>query len=219
MASFAKNVAPKTRVLDIGSLDVNGTYRELFNHCNYTGIDITAGRNVDIVVPPYNYPFPPESWPVIISGSTLEHVRHPWRWMPEIARILEPGGIVIIIVPWMHEFHEYPVDCWRVFPDGLRALFEDSGLQIIKTEMYRERDQHDTLGVAIKPKTIRSPDLETHEAKKYSAGLPEINLEPQILHHQSAQSAPTPARIRQGYATHTHPAAISFLLPANLAAY
>jgi hypothetical protein len=37
------------RVLDVGSLDVNGNNRYLFDNCEYTGIDIGNGKNVDIV--------------------------------------------------------------------------------------------------------------------------------------------------------------------------
>jgi hypothetical protein len=39
------------RVLDIGSLDVNGTNRYLFYNCHYDGVDIIAGKGVDIVCP------------------------------------------------------------------------------------------------------------------------------------------------------------------------
>ena len=37
-------------VLDIGSYDVNGTYRKIFNDpiYQYTGMDMSSGPNVDI---------------------------------------------------------------------------------------------------------------------------------------------------------------------------
>jgi hypothetical protein len=38
-----------TRVLDIGSLDINGSVRPLFRGGTYTGIDVAAGPGVDIV--------------------------------------------------------------------------------------------------------------------------------------------------------------------------
>lgn len=38
-------------VLEIGSLNINGTVREFFTNCNFTGIDIGPGPCVDIVIP------------------------------------------------------------------------------------------------------------------------------------------------------------------------
>lgn len=136
MKRFAREVPVGSKVLDVGSRDVNGTFKDSFTHCEYTGIDIEAGKNVDIVVEPYNYPFPDESFPYIISGSTLEHVCHPWRWIKEVSRILQKGGKLCIIVPYQHSYHEHPVDCWRIYPEGMRALFEEGGLTTITAEMH-----------------------------------------------------------------------------------
>ncbi len=151
MMRFARTVPSGVRVLDVGSRDVNGTFKDYFKHCEYTGIDIEAGDNVDIVVEPYNYPFPDESYPYIISGSCLEHVRHPWRWIREVGRILQKGGTLCVIVPYQHSYHEHPVDCWRIFPDGMRALFEEAGLTTVKAEMHDGSDGgiHPILGQII----------------------------------------------------------------------
>jgi hypothetical protein len=40
---------------------------------------------------------------------------------------------VILINPVSAPFHEAPVDCWRVYPEGMRALLEDTNLRIIDT--------------------------------------------------------------------------------------
>lgn len=148
MRRFAGTVANGDVVVDVGSRDVNGCFRELFANHKYLGIDIEDGPNVDIVVPEYEYPFEDDSVANIVSGSTLEHVRHPWRWIKEVARILKPGGRLCVIVPYAYEFHEHPVDCWRVYPDGLRALFEDFGLTTLEMEMHDGRDggTHSILG-------------------------------------------------------------------------
>jgi hypothetical protein len=42
-------------VLDVGSLDINGNNRYLFDNCEYTGLDIGEGPNVDIVMPIHEY--------------------------------------------------------------------------------------------------------------------------------------------------------------------
>ena len=71
---------------------------------------------------------PDGSFDVVISGQVIEHVRKPWRWMNEIARVLKKGGCAIIVCPVSWEYHPVPVDCWRIYPEGMRALFDDAGL-------------------------------------------------------------------------------------------
>lgn len=120
-------------VCDVGSLDINGSYRFLFPDHRYTGIDITLGSNVDVVVESYNYPFRDETFDVVISGSTLEHVKDTHKWIIELKRILKKGGWICIIAPSMYMHHPYSVDCWRVYPDGMKFLLEEvAGLEMHK---------------------------------------------------------------------------------------
>ena len=44
------NLFKNKKVLDIGSLDINGSNRFLFEDCNYLGIDVGEGKNVDFTV-------------------------------------------------------------------------------------------------------------------------------------------------------------------------
>ena len=37
------------KVLEIGSLDINGSVRTFFENCDYTGLDVGEGKGVDIV--------------------------------------------------------------------------------------------------------------------------------------------------------------------------
>lgn len=117
-------------VLDVGSFDVNGTYRPLVEGFGYqyTGLDVVAGPNVDVVSPdPYGFPFEDGTFDVVISGSTMEHVEAIWRWVPELARVLRPGGLLAIVTHWSFPEHRYPVDCWRIMPDGMGFLFDQAG--------------------------------------------------------------------------------------------
>lgn len=167
MERFSRTVEKGSRVLDVGSMNVNGAFREMFQDCDYVGIDIAAGDNVDIVVPEYEYPFQDDAFDVIISGSTLEHVKKPWLWIKEVGRLLKPGGKLCIIVPYAHPYHNHPVDCWRVFPEGLQVLFDEADLKTVKLEMHDGSDGgihpilgqivihntdgfYDTLGIATK---------------------------------------------------------------------
>ncbi len=118
------------RALDVGSFDVNGTYRPLVEGrgWEYVGLDVAAGPNVDVVASePYRFPFEAGAFDVVLSGSTMEHVEAIWRWVPELARVLKPGGLLAIVTHWQFMEHRYPVDCWRIMPDGMRFLFDQVG--------------------------------------------------------------------------------------------
>jgi SAM-dependent methyltransferase len=135
---------PGANVCDLGSLDVNGNYRPLIEGrgWNYLGVDIRPGPNVDEVIAPYRVADLAQArFDLIISGSTLEHVREPWIWMDDAADALLPGGKLIIITHHNHPYHEYPVDCFRFYPEGFRALFDCTGkLHRYDISMYNPHD-------------------------------------------------------------------------------
>ena len=69
---LAEKINETLRILDLGSQDVNGSYRSLFaeSHWHYAGLDMAAGNNVDIVLKtPYIWnEVASESVDVVISG-------------------------------------------------------------------------------------------------------------------------------------------------------
>ncbi len=80
--------------------------------------------------PLYQFPIPDGSYDIVLSGQVIEHVSKIWTWMRELARVTRPGGLVITVCPASWPFHEYPIDCWRIFPDGMKALSEECGLVV-----------------------------------------------------------------------------------------
>ena len=78
----------------------------------------------------YEIPCRDGLYDVVYSSNVLEHVQKPWVWMRELVRVCAPGGRVITLVPANWPYHEAPVDCWRVYPNGLKALMEDAGLVV-----------------------------------------------------------------------------------------
>lgn len=130
MKGFARKYLDKNsklKILDVGSCDVNGTYKDLFNNPDwkYIGLDIEAGPNVDIVSKtPYSFGLENESFDAIISGNCLEHVAAPWLWIKEIERVVKKKGIICITLPFNIREHRFPLDCYRIAPDGMRYLLE-----------------------------------------------------------------------------------------------
>ncbi len=113
-------------VLDVGSYNVNGTYRDLFPtpRFKYTGLDMAKGRNVDFV-PKKSYSWDEirdSSYDVVISGQCFEHVEFPWVLFAEICRILKEDGLLCLITPRLQGRHRFPVDTFRYDVDGMAAF-------------------------------------------------------------------------------------------------
>jgi hypothetical protein len=127
----------KLEILDVGSMSVNAnyphTYRELMSpNWVYTGCDIAPGKNVDLVqLAPYRIREEDGLYDAVISGQCLEHVQAPWMLVREMARMLKPGGLLLITAPWNFPIHRYPLDCWRILPDGMNSLMADAGLEAV----------------------------------------------------------------------------------------
>jgi len=80
----------------------------------------------------YHYPVDDGAFDIVLSGQVMEHVRNIWRWVDELKRITRDNGLIIIISPVSWSYHEAPVDCWRIYPEGMKALMEEKGLRIIE---------------------------------------------------------------------------------------
>jgi SAM-dependent methyltransferase len=145
-------VATDARILDIGAQDINGTYRDVVGQREYVGADIQAGPGVDVVMTdPYTLPFENGEFGAVISGQTLEHCRDPHRLVGEMARVLAPGGIMVLIAPTRGPEHRAPVDCWRMLPDAMTVLGEDAGLEVIEISLANEAPWFDLRGAYRRP--------------------------------------------------------------------
>lgn len=88
---FFKNV----HVLDVGSLDINGNNKCLFENCTYVGIDVGPGNNVDEVCSGHAYAAADASFDTIISTECFEHDMHYEQTITNIVRMLKPGGLFV----------------------------------------------------------------------------------------------------------------------------
>ena len=82
------------RVLDAGSMDINGNNRELFANCEYTGCDLGEGNNVDLVCPVHELEFEDGYFDTVCSTEMLEHDEFYAESLNAMARMLKPGGLM-----------------------------------------------------------------------------------------------------------------------------
>jgi len=111
-------------VIDLGARDVTGSLKSVCpGRFKYTGVDLTAGKGVDVVMDdPYRLPFADESADIITCSSVFEHTEMFWLLFLEVLRVLKPSGLFYLNVPSNGVFHRYSVDCWRFYPDSGVAL-------------------------------------------------------------------------------------------------
>lgn len=82
------------RVVDFGSLDINGSNRDLFADSDYTGIDLGPGKGVDVVCRAHTYT-PSEPVDIVISTEMLEHDAYWEDSLENALRILRKGGLLL----------------------------------------------------------------------------------------------------------------------------
>ena len=129
---------PDARVLEIGPDKAPSTYRAVvgIQSLDWQTLNIIPAEQLTYLVKD-EYPFPiaDNSFDIVLSGQVIEHVRKPWIWMKELARVCKTGGLVITINPVSWPFHQAPVDCWRIFPEGMKSLYEEAGLRVFLCTM------------------------------------------------------------------------------------
>ena len=99
------SIAPGVRVLEIGA----GTIKRV-PHAVTLDVNPLATPDVlhDLDVTPY--PFPADSFDVVIAEHVLEHVEHVVRVVEELHRIVASGGVLLVEVPHFSSanFHTDP---------------------------------------------------------------------------------------------------------------
>jgi SAM-dependent methyltransferase len=133
------------KVLEIGPDKFPTTLQDISHRpgLEWDILGLEADPNIHVVAcSEYEYPVADGSYDIIVAANVLEHVRKPWVWMRELARIVRPGGHVITINPVSWPYHEAPVDCWRVFPEGMKALVDDVGLEVVVNRCETHEPNH-----------------------------------------------------------------------------
>ncbi|QDT40356.1 hypothetical protein Pan241w_04120 [Gimesia alba] len=82
-----------TRVLEVGSRNINGSVRDEFINSDYTGIDAEAGPDVDQICLGHEFQSDPGSFDVVCSNETFEHDPYAAQTVSHMLTLLRPGGL------------------------------------------------------------------------------------------------------------------------------
>ena len=126
------------RLLDMGCGDL--PYRDLFAPYvdRYVAMDLGRSRYSGGGVSAWGdalcLPFASESFETVLCNQVLEHVAEPQKLLEEAARVLKPGGSLVLTAPHIWGVHEPPEDYYRFTPYGLSYLARRAGLQVLDVQ-------------------------------------------------------------------------------------
>jgi SAM-dependent methyltransferase len=134
----------QVNIIDCGSLDVNGSLKDLFTQSQYTGVDIVGGKNVDVVSHIKDITFEDNSFDTVISGEMLEH-DETWREsLQKMYDLCKSGGLLAISCAGKDR-REHGTrrttgmrGIWGTSPDYYMNLEEEHFREVYKDEMFTD---------------------------------------------------------------------------------
>jgi len=112
-------------VLDVGSSNTKGRYASFVavtKDIRIIALDIEKAEGIDVVADVHHLPFLSETIDAVFCVSVLEYVQQPPQALNEILRILKPGGLLYLNVPFVFRYAPEPEDLYRFSLPGLRDL-------------------------------------------------------------------------------------------------
>ncbi len=135
LSSFASSLPQGACVLDAGAGELR--HKIYFPDQHYIGVDLAVGDDawdygrLDVMADLKAMPFATGAFDAAISIVTLEHVCEPRKALAEIARVMKPSAMLLIVVPMEWEEHQQPHDFFRYTRYGLSYLLEEAGFDIV----------------------------------------------------------------------------------------
>ena len=135
---FAATIPAGARVLDAGAGEAR--HARYFTSHQYTPIDLAIGdtawdyTRIQALADLTALPFRSGVFRAVLNIVTLEHVREPAQVVSELARVLAPGGRLLLVVPLEWEVHQAPHDYFRYTRFGLTHLLHQAGLEVERLE-------------------------------------------------------------------------------------
>lgn len=122
-------------VLDIGCAD-RWAEAAISPRCRYLGLDsVVTGASryrarPEVFADAGYLPFRDQCFDTVLLLEVAEHLAEPRRAMASIARVLRPGGVLLLTMPFLYPIHDAPFDYQRYTAHGLTREMESGGLRI-----------------------------------------------------------------------------------------
>lgn len=136
---------PRDRVSELVAGDGLGEFIRLDNDANY---------QPDVIADAAALPFRAGVIDRVGSNSTLEHVVYPHRVLEETYRVLKPGGVAFIAMPFVWPEHGYPDDHVRLTPGHFTRILPEIGFVDIAVDRDGSSGLYNTLHNAAKMASV-----------------------------------------------------------------
>ena len=97
---------------------------------DFSSSDYHPGHQLDLTWDGKTIPLDAQSIDTVFMTEVLEHVHKPSEMLQELRRVLKPGGILFLTVPFTWPMHELPYDYHRFTPIALRAYLEEASFDV-----------------------------------------------------------------------------------------
>jgi hypothetical protein len=131
---------PNGAFLEIGSRARSGITRRglVPSGWSYTGLDVHQGPNVDVVGDAHELSriFGDRRFDAVMAIAVLEHLLMPWKFMIELNKIMNIGGVGIFTTPQTWPMHDEPWDFFRFSKHSFRGFINKfTGFRITDSGM------------------------------------------------------------------------------------
>lgn len=161
-ADAVLDIAPHEQIRSLVRRDCPG---------GYVGLDIGNHLNIDVQGDMTRLCFPDDAFDLIICYHVLEHIPNDTAAMSELARVLRPGGVALVQVPWKRDQPATDEDPSAPEEERVRRFGQSDHVR------YYGRDIDDRLEAAgLHVRRIEPHDLLTPEELYRFALLPSETL-------------------------------------------
>lgn len=136
--AFATSLGGSKRILDVGC--GSKPYASYFASHEYVGLEVEVSghrdsdKKADFYFDGTSIPFDDGIFDIVMSSQVLEHAEHIDVLLAEIRRVLRPGGLFFITMPFAWPEHEEPYDFRRYTRFGHWQQLEKSGFESISLQ-------------------------------------------------------------------------------------
>jgi SAM-dependent methyltransferase len=115
--AFIRELGPER--LDTMEISAGPQWRRQFQFRSYTATEYPGFDVCSEALP--------RRFDLIIADQVFEHLKWPYRAGRNILAMLNPGGFLVITVPFLVKVHRSPHDCSRWTEEGLSYLLQECG--------------------------------------------------------------------------------------------
>ena len=120
---------PAALILDIGA--GRGDFSAIFSDRKYISLEVYPYPEIDLVCDLNQcVPFRENTFDMVTLLNVCEHVPDPKPLLAVVFRLLKPGGLAVIAIPFLLKIHQAPVDYARYTHYALEKIGAEIGFEL-----------------------------------------------------------------------------------------